>query len=705
MFKSFLDKFSSHTSRYEFFYLSFPFILWVICFWHFFTGRLLLYEDAISYANHICFYADNLSRGVYPLWDPTWFNGASNDFFLRRMGDVNPFFILILILKGFGLPGSFAYLIFLGFYYFLAGWSLYLITRLLLKDHFCAFLAYLLFLYSSWSTEIFYNYIIIIFVPVVWFFYFLLCFAQRFQKGHFLGMCLCLGLLVTTYIPFFFITILTVFILAVLVFYGKEFVGFMQGSLAFVKINKIFSVFCVFFLLAACVPGALFYKDSKAGEFVLPNRHAGAKTASEVTVSMEHVKSGDFISHGFFDRLFADHAHLDMGDIYLPFIFFLILLVTIPARVNKLIFFLLFNILALFLVTVTTASGLHRFLYEHLMGFKFIRNIYYFFWLGILPAGLLLAMTALKSLFSCIEVSGHKIKWLFFIIAAHVIFVLFLLTHQGLLWTDWLAVILSLIYFIVLILYDRKISCFLGFLLVLLAVFIQSIPVYSSLQKQLFQLEKFIAHYEDTHQVTGKHKIDLYYASHWFGDLVNHIDPEVFDGYCQHLFIFYDILKPYDETPNFYTDLQNAMKAHANLAFVPRADTSYIVIPAKAGIQNNMHGDMARSFNADFDPVALGELTVLKHDSNTWILKTHLSHKEFLVINDNYHSHWHAFVNGQEVHLFRANGSFKGLWVPAGESKVVLRFGSFGRYFFHYSLIILFFGVLIGLVALFIIYR
>ena len=51
-----------------------------------------------------------------------------------------------------------------------------------------------------------------------------------------------------------------------------------------------------------------------------------------------------------------------------------------------------------------------------------------------------------------------------------------------------------------------------------------------------------------------------------------------------------------------------------------------------------------------------------------WYLKTHLSRSQFLVINDNYNSDWHAFINGHQVRLLRANVSFKGLWVPSGES-------------------------------------
>lgn len=111
---------------------------------------------------------------------------------------------------------------------FLAGWAFYLITRFLLGERFFAFVAYILFLFSSWGSEIFYNYIIIIFVPIIWFFYFLLCFSRTAQRGPLLGMCLCLGLIVTTYIPFFFLTIFVIFSFFYLLFYGNGFAAFFQ---------------------------------------------------------------------------------------------------------------------------------------------------------------------------------------------------------------------------------------------------------------------------------------------------------------------------------------------------------------------------------------------------------------------------------------------------------------------------------------------
>jgi uncharacterized membrane protein YfhO len=103
---------------------------------------------------------------------------------------------------------------------------------------------------------------------------------------------------------------------------------------------------------------------------------------------------------------------------------------------------------------------------------------------------------------------------------------------------------------------------------------------------------------------------------------------------------------------------------------------------------------------ADSDPVLSGKLSVSSFDANTWKIKTHLPNSEFLVVNDNYNSDWHAFINGHPARLLRANVSFKGLWVPSGDSTIVLRFSTPTRYMLHFALIILFAGTFLYLLVL-----
>lgn len=679
--KSFVEKF----------YLIIPFACWVLCFLNFFNGRLDIQADAISYADHINYYTTNLSRGVFPLWDPTWLSGAPNDFFLRRIGDVNPFLFLIVFLKWLGVSSAAAYLLFLGFYYFLAGWAFYLIARFLLADRFYAFIAYILFLFSSWGPEVFYNYIVIILVPIIWFFYFLLSFSRKAQKASFLGMFFCTGLVVTTYIPFFFLTILAIFTFLFILFYGKEFLGFLKQSASFFSKNKIFVGFCISFLLVSCVPALIFYKESKSGEFVLPDRHSGADTSSAVAVGLSNVASGDIISHGYFDRIFDDQAHIDMGDVYIPYFFFIILLTATLGRVNKLIFFLLFNIIGLALITITSAGGVHRFLYEHIIIFKFIRNIYYFFWLGMLPMLILLAVAGFQSLLSSIRNSSKRTPWLVYIIFCHLAFILFLFGRQGVLGGAWAAILISLSYFLVYFYFDNKISYKLGFVLIFLSVLVQSVQVYDSLDKKLFKMQRDQDQSVQVPEVHINKKLELYYCSNWFAVLVNYLDPKVLEEYRNHPFLLYDNVLPYQDGQEFFKTLQETMTNNTNIAFIPRFDSG----------SGDWRRDPQALQQAQINPLSSGELSVISADANTWILKAHLSKSRFLVINDNFNSGWHAFINGQHVRLFRANVAFKGLWVPSGDSRVIIRFSNPLRYFFHYVMIALFAGVFIYFLLLY----
>ena len=503
---------------------------------------------------------------------------------------------------------------------------------------------------------------------------------------------MCVGLILTTYIPFFFLTILTIISFLYVLFYRKEFVNLLKRIFTFFRQNKIFTAFCIVFLLIACIPALIFYKESKGGEFVLPSRHSGAGTSSSaVAVAVDNAASADIISHGYFDRLFDDHAHIDMGDVYMPYIFFLLLLTAIAGRVNKFIFFLLFNILALSFITVTSAGEVHRFLYAHIAIFKYIRQIYYFFWLAMLPLGILLSVAVFKSLLTAINSSSKKISWLIYIIICHLIFIVFLWGHQGILWGAWAAICISLLYFLVYFRYEEKISYPAGFCLFLMAVLIQSVQVYSCLDKKLFKLQADALNYIQTHDNRNYKKLDLYYTTRWFQVLIDQIDADVLGHYRIRQFIIYDNVVPYTESVPFFKKLETALSSNANVAFVSKIESA--------------SGDWKISPDAmpqaDIDPLHSGKLSVVRSDTNTWALKTNLTSSQFLVINDNYNSDWHAFINGHQARLFRANVSFNGLWVPSGESSIVIRFSTPGRYIFHFTMIILFAGTFLYLLVLF----
>jgi len=198
--------------RYLFLLFCLSFALWIFSFRGFLAGELTLTGDAIAYFEHMKFYLDQISRLVYPLWDFTRNWGVPVELFLRRIGSFNPLFFLIIFLDKLGLAYETSYLLFLAGYYFLGMVGFYLLAKRFFNNTSAAFSAYLLLMFSSLGTKIFDSYIILTFVPTVWFFFFLVAFVQAQEKRFFLGITFTTMILLTTYIPFYFLTIFLFFI-------------------------------------------------------------------------------------------------------------------------------------------------------------------------------------------------------------------------------------------------------------------------------------------------------------------------------------------------------------------------------------------------------------------------------------------------------------------------------------------------------------
>ena len=86
--------------------------------------------------------------------------------------------------------------------------------------------------------------------------------------------------------------------------------------------------------------------------------------------------------------------------------------------------------------------------------------------------------------------------------------------------------------------------------------------------------------------------------------------------------------------------------------------------------------------------------------TNKVVFETNFDEPKFFVYNDNYHSDWRAFLNGEQVPLYRSNIAFKGVYLPPGKNMVVFRYGSLFDVIFGYSYVVLFGATLMYLVYL-----
>lgn len=69
-----------------------------------------------------------------------------------------------------------------------------------------------------------------------------------------------------------------------------------------------------------------------------------------------------------------------------------------------------------------------------------------------------------------------------------------------------------------------------------------------------------------------------------------------------------------------------------------------------------------------------GEAVVVEHEPDRVVVRTRASRPAFLVLADNYYPGWRASIGGRPVDVVRANHTFRGVVVPAGEHVVEFTF-------------------------------
>jgi len=355
-------------------------------------------SDALAYYEHFKFFVDQLSRGVYPLWDPTREPGVPVDFFLRRIGSYNPMILLLILLPKCGIPFTSSYLIFLSLYYFLGMIGFYKLAESLFCDSRIAFIGFLLLMFSSLGTRLFDSYILLTFIPMVWFFYFILAFSKKKSKSSFTGIIFTLMILMTTYLPFYFFNILMTFVFCLAVLNGQAIMKFLQGMVAFIKINKVLAIICIIFLAVSLLPGVLFFIEASKGELDMPVRHHQSLTKNVMGVSLKTIMSWGIEEDVFYARVFNDFSKFKFAVLYVPYFAFFVFLMGLFVKASKRLVFLgLWGLIVY--MTASPYSALYLFLYKHVFYFKFYRNLHFYLWIVLLPLFVLLVCEILKQLF------------------------------------------------------------------------------------------------------------------------------------------------------------------------------------------------------------------------------------------------------------------------------------------------------------------
>jgi hypothetical protein len=679
--------------------------LWLFCFREFIFGKLPFSSDASAYYEHIQLYVDNLLKGIYPLWDPH--QQVPTEFFLRRFDSFNPFFSFLMLMVKSGIPYDQAYRLFLAAYFFLAMTGFYLLARRIWRDPNAAFVAFLLLTFSSFGTRIFDSYLIFMFTAMVWFFYFLVVFTQDLDRKALLGLTFCLMILVTTYIPFYFLIIFLMFLLSFVVVYFRESKAIVLRYVQFIRANKLFTVFCaIIFGLSLLVP-LFFYQEAGRGEFVLPMRNANAAPGENaLVVSLDFITWWGIIEDLWFSwfYMFANLPYFRSAIFYIPVFAYIAFILSLFTAINKrLLLFTLWGILLLF-INLPLGTPIYSFLYNHVFIFKYFRNLHFFLWIILLPIFILIVLEQFRGFWSFYpKTQKEKVIAGLFLAVVHLGLLFFFYQKGTPGVASYAAILGSLILFASRFFAKESIRNAIGILPILAVIVVEPLQVYHYFTKNyqsppsaVLSEEKRQEPAERTYPKPAQLKEPpptmgaIYYGSTWFNILMQNIEPKIWDKYREHKFYAYDQVELLDKREVDFKRVEEVFWREENLAFItPEGDDQPMLTNKSVAPHRQIVKDGSK------------ELKVEEMTANSVKLRTNFDVPKFLVYNDSFHTDWRAFLNGKSVKLLRTNVAFKGLWVPAGEVVVEFRFGTPAKYGFNIFMLAVFYSVLGAILGLY----
>jgi len=671
----------------------------------FISDQSALSEDAVSYSNHVRFYVENLKEGIFPLWNIRASCGVANDFFLRRICPYNPVWFFMIIFQGMGMSFNFSYSLLLILYFFLGVVGFYKIAKLIIRDSSASFLAFLLLLFSSLGTRQLDSYLNLVFIPMMWFFYFLIAFTREKEKRHFWGMVFTLSILLTTYIPFYFAIIFLFFIVCWLIFYFRESLEIIRGYWSFIKENRRDIVVSCLIIIVSIVPTLVFYSGSARKDFVFPMRHGIAEHVNALAVYVPNIVRWGIVEDVVFSTHYANTKFFHGAVFYVPIFLYVVFFLGMIVRIKKRVALLSILGTLIFLMAAPTITPIYNFLYNYIFFIKFFRNLHFFLWIAVLPILVFLASELFKE-FVHIRPGSKRQKMCLavFILIVHVGFGLYFYFLQNITVSTFCVIAFSWMFFTFYFLSVSPIRKWLFLASIFVLVTIQPVEQYQHFTRNYsgssgFYIKTVWERVHDSSRfefirnpvvVTDSfpHKsVPLYYGTYWFNFIRQELDDSVLRKYAMSRFIVYDNTKSVDSNKIDKTILERTLSSMKNVAFI-----------SDSGRDDNLEKASKSNFGENLGAKAekltenSSRFRVLRFNTNDVKVKTNFKKKKFLVYNDAFSPDWNVFINGKKAELFRANVAFKGVWVPPGENIVHFKFGARWYYFLNFFVLIMFYG-------------
>ena len=716
-----------------------PVSLWLFLVRDFFLNKVFLSEDTYAIYAVVKYYLDHLFSGVFPSWNPYLLWGMGH---VHQVGEFNPVWFLIPVLSWLGVGAYQAFLLTICFYWFVGLTGFYHLVKSILQEPCLAYSAYVLLMFSSLGMTLFVQLTyILIFVPSVWFFFFLSEWLKTFSRTSFLGLVFALMIILTTYIPFYFLTVFILTAAVVSIIYPRQVWATLPRVIAFVRNNKALSLAGGAGLLAACwgpVSTFLFFHEGLTAQ-VRATSLAFADVKDSGVPIIEFFR--EFSVFNIFLIFSAPESILSARScaaligfdffnqriFYVPLVAHILLLVSLWTRVQKKLLAFFLSSFFIFLICIPDTAPVYKFLFDFVPGFRLFRNVFLF--LPFMLAAYILWMLAQVR---CFLDSQREFPlwrkgtwgWVVFI---HLCFGGFLFRLQP----GWNAAVLTVIgSLLFMVLFGRGafknrpvVACGLWIGLTLLqpvGVFSRYMdsarqadaPVAARSRDDGRRLSRFLfkrppfnkAAYQslDDHglyQTFYRHLIEqedapgffssIYgYPTLWSKTLYQRLGEQL-RPYTRYKFVLYDAVSAHTEAETDFRRLGHDLSSLQNRAAVIVSDDQENPGPERGGKPEPFAQPLESGSEA---------FRVTDFNSDRIRLQTAFDQDKFLVYNDSYHPWWRAYVNGARVRLFRSNYAFKGIWLPAGNNDVRFEFHpplGQGSLFF---MLIVFWGFFLALV-------
>jgi len=636
-----------------------PIALWIFLMRDFIFGHIPVNMDTNAIYGGTKFYFNNLLNGVLPLWNP-FVSLGRHYYAIAIINLFNPVTQLVPLLKLAGMNYENAFVVYMAVYFFIGCAGFYFLTLEVLKDRYMAYLAYLGMMFSSLGASMFNQFTFLeLEVPAIWFFYFLLRFGRHQTRGHFVGLSFTAMVLVSSYLPFYFMTVFLSFLSVYVLLYFKEARKFCVDLYRFLFKHWRLFLLAVIGVLLAAAPIMAYKKLDSSGDLVAPGRHcqySSAQQCYDQTMGRqggmayeEIARSGTLGERVDMQYLFGHLDKISYGSdslLFLPLWVFVLLGLSFFLQLQRLTVLLSATALIIGLIASGNAAGLLGLLYRHIFFFAYFRNI---FFLGgfIIPIVILLGLYQLQMLLNApLKGIGAKKLIILGVVVVHALMIWFLKHYQGVAAVSYVTLGISASVFIAYFsgltrLSPKTRTGVFALLMIVQPAWLlhayalnakefasaipssQVIPVFNWVRPMKpavnnSRIYQFVPYEDQWYEMsmTDAPPIIGYpqTAIRWTFDLAEHTLPRVLADYARYKIILYD-------------DLNSRAK--------PVASPS-------------------------------PQLLVDHFDVNTLRLKTDFPRPQILVYNDSYTTSWKAYIDENPVELFRANGAFKGVKVPEG---------------------------------------